>query len=263
MVAPPDSLRLLPHDQDTGGFFVCVLERVEKGVIGKAVEAVTAGIKRAISPSAPQGTGETDETNKKIKLDTKEAAAAVDPSTPDETSGEVAEEDKVMKPPKAELKQGKSDPFFKEDAFFFINPEDPELKTCIDFFKLSADFPKDRVFVRNGTGEVSRTMYIANPALKSLIQGNDYSHAHLLSAGIKIFTRQDSKTNPTDTYCKWRIPSDGLSTMMPFLDQSTILHANVDDLKHLLEQQYPLVSGMRSGVVGLSVCVTNECTMLC
>ena len=75
-----------------------------------------------------------------------------------------------------------------------------------------------------------------------MIQGNDYSHAHLLSAGIKIFTRQDSRTNPADTYCKWRIPSDGLSTMLPYLKESEIVHANVDDLRMLLEEQYPIVS---------------------
>jgi multisite-specific tRNA:(cytosine-C5)-methyltransferase len=75
-----------------------------------------------------------------------------------------------------------------------------------------------------------------------MIQGNDYSHAHLLSAGIKIFTRQDSRTNPADTYCKWRIPSDGLSTMLPYLDPGAMLHADVDDLRMLLEEQYPIVS---------------------
>jgi hypothetical protein len=41
--------------------------------------------------------------------------------------------------------------------------------TVSKFFDLSSDFPVDRVFVRNGTGEVSRTMYIANAALKVTI----------------------------------------------------------------------------------------------
>lgn len=39
-------------------------------------------------------------------------------------------------------------------------------KPISEFFKLGPEFPKDRVFVRNGTGEVSRTMYIANQSLK-------------------------------------------------------------------------------------------------
>jgi len=39
-------------------------------------------------------------------------------------------------------------------------------KPTSEFFKLGPEFPKDRVFVRNGTGEVSRTMYIANQSLK-------------------------------------------------------------------------------------------------
>lgn len=222
--------RLLPHDQDTGGFFVCVLERVEKEAVTQNEDNAIASLKRAGSPSVPEGA----ETSKKPRLE-------IGPEVEESAMAETSTKTPGVPAPMKELKQGRSDPNFKEDPFFFASPEDPELVSCIEFFDLSKDFPRDRIFVRNGTGEISRAMYIANPILKSVIQGNDYSHAHMLSAGIKIFTRQDSRTNPTDTHCKWRIPNDGLSTMLPYLDQSKIVHGDVDDLRMLLEEQYPLI----------------------
>ena len=115
------SLRLLPHDQDTGGFFVCVLERIPKAAAAEDESASTGGVKRAISPSAPDG----GESSKKAKVD--ETPNSPQPEQPIQ----VGEVEINLQAPKGELKQGRSDPQFKEDAFFFINPEDPELKSCM------------------------------------------------------------------------------------------------------------------------------------
>jgi multisite-specific tRNA:(cytosine-C5)-methyltransferase len=109
----------LPHDQDTGGFFVCVLERVPREKTEET--ASTVGVKRAASPSAAEG----EEQAKRAKIE--EPAAEPTPDKPIK----VGEVEIDLPAPKGELKQGRSDPNFKEDAFFFINPEDPELKSCM------------------------------------------------------------------------------------------------------------------------------------
>jgi multisite-specific tRNA:(cytosine-C5)-methyltransferase len=113
---------LLPHDQDTGGFFVCVLERIPKGSSNKEEGLASAsGIKRAISPSATDG----GESSKKAKI-----AEASNSPAPEERI-KIGDEEINLPAPKGELKQGRADPQFKEDAFFFINPQDPELQSCM------------------------------------------------------------------------------------------------------------------------------------
>jgi len=98
------------------------LERVPREKTVQPEEtASTAGIKRAASPSS---TG-ANEQSKKAKIE----ESAAEP-TPDEPI-KVGEVEIDLPAPKGELKQGRSDPNFKEDAFFFINPEDPELKSCM------------------------------------------------------------------------------------------------------------------------------------
>jgi hypothetical protein len=106
------------------------LERVPKNKATKQDDSVsTTGVKRAVSPSANGG----NESSKKAKVDEATTENA------QETSGEPAPEKPIhvgevdidLPAPKGELKQGRSDPNFKEDAFFFISPEDPELKSCM------------------------------------------------------------------------------------------------------------------------------------
>lgn len=98
-----------------------MLERIPKAGSSEEELASASGIKRAISPSAT----DVGESSKKAKTDG--TAASPEPEQPVKV-GDVEVE---MKVPKGELKQGRSDPQFKEDAFFFINPEDPELKSCM------------------------------------------------------------------------------------------------------------------------------------
>ena len=107
------SMRLFPHDQDTGGFFVCVLEKTktapaepvpapapidEKPVIDDAVVADEAGsstLKRELSPSAAEG----PEDVKKVKKELKK-----------------------------EEKKKRRDPSWKEDPFSYVDPDHQEVK---------------------------------------------------------------------------------------------------------------------------------------
>ena len=83
--------------------------------------ASASGIKRAISPSATDG----GETSKKAKIE--EASNSPAP----EERIKIGDGEINLPAPKGELKQGRADPQFKEDAFFFINPQDPELQSCM------------------------------------------------------------------------------------------------------------------------------------
>lgn len=84
--------------------------------------------------------------------------------------------------------------------------------------------------------------------MQNLINSNEYSSIRLLSAGIRVFVRQDTQNRNTDLKCKWRIPLEGLASVLPYMDQSKILQGTIDDLEVLLADMYPLVS---FAVIGL------------
>lgn len=114
------SLRLLPHDQDTGGFYVCVIERAPAS---DAVPEVVPAQKRAVSPSAPEGPEQG--AAKKVKVD--DGSAAVEDVAFVEAEKPVVQEENKGRPKK---KKG-TEHIFKEDPFFYVKADDPELVSCM------------------------------------------------------------------------------------------------------------------------------------
>jgi multisite-specific tRNA:(cytosine-C5)-methyltransferase len=108
---------LLPHDQDTGGFYVCVLERAP----ASDTDAPAAAQKRAVSPSAPEG---PEQAVKKVKVE--ESPAAEDVAFA-EAEKPVVQEESKGRPKK---KKG-TEHIFKEDPFFYVKADDPELLSCM------------------------------------------------------------------------------------------------------------------------------------
>lgn len=114
---PPGSLRLLPHDQDTGGFYVCVIERAAASEATESTDAAVAQ-KRAVSPSAPEG---PEQAAKKAKV---EEAAPGDAAM-------VEAPRKATAHAEGKKKKKGTDHIFKEDPFFYVKSDDPELLSCM------------------------------------------------------------------------------------------------------------------------------------
>lgn len=84
--------------------------------------------------------------------------------------------------------------------------------------------------------------------VKCLIEANNYTKIRLVSAGTKVFTRQEGGENKQslDTGStarqQFRILADAVSTLLPYFSRNTIGSGRKDDLKRLLESYHPLLS---------------------
>lgn len=109
-------MRLLPHDQDTGGFFVAVLER--------AGASQPSSLKRQASPV--EGEAEIKRAREKspapAELAEAEAAAEAAPAV-------AKSEDKAEKP--VTTKKEKRDNSFKEDPYSYVDPSRAEVKAIM------------------------------------------------------------------------------------------------------------------------------------
>lgn len=107
-------MRLLPHDQDTGGFFVAVLER--------AGASQSSSLKRQASPVEKEAeikrAREKSPAPAELAEDEAEAAPAVAKS-----------EDKAEKP--VTTKKEKRDNSFKEDPYSYVDPSRAEVKAIM------------------------------------------------------------------------------------------------------------------------------------
>lgn len=145
-------IRVYPHLQNTGGFFIAVFEKLEK---------FTGEMKR--------GTAEDSEAASK-KQKTENGSSAV--------LEEAAPKKKKKLPRTA-----------NEEPFIFLDPNNEELATCWPFYKFLDKFPKDCCLVRNSTGEALNSIYFVAPVVRRILESPDMK-LKMVNAGIKLFTRQ-------------------------------------------------------------------------
>ncbi|KAJ6571942.1 cytosine-5--methyltransferase [Mycena capillaripes] len=244
----PRCLRIYPHLQDTGGFFVAVLERT-----GEAVEPPPREKKREAEadelPEIPD--------SKKPRLDEgvpeSEALVKDGPDAPAETEWEpeplpadaadsAAETPEVAKNPApraAKGKKGEGGGSFKENPYTFLAPDDPTTASCVERLHLTSAFPSANVLVRNPAGAAARSLYITNDLVKLVVQHNDYNRIRLTFAGTKVFTKQDAGRGVD---AQFRVLGEALPLVLPYTDPATIVDGDLVVLKIFVEGSYPLCS---------------------
>lgn len=105
-------MRLLPHDQNTGGFFVCILEKLGRPSEPSEMTSTATNL----PPVQPLDNVMIADESGSSSL--KRAAAPSMPTT-----------DSATKRPKTEQRKPKRDLGFKEDPYSFLDPSNPELQS--------------------------------------------------------------------------------------------------------------------------------------
>ncbi|KAI0924993.1 hypothetical protein AcW2_005707 [Taiwanofungus camphoratus] len=257
-------LRIYPHLQDTGGFFIAVLQ---KKLPRNALSRIPT--KEALEGKRPADAIEDPETSevKKAKLSLEQdSLAKLEASSTSETYYEEENIlDEIVEPASSmEIDQnaevapsasninktkgkGKSlqggGTHFKENPYTFVSPDDPIIRTCISKLHLSADFPASNILVRNPEGEPVRSLYMTNEIVNSIVQHNDYTRIRLMTCGTKVFGKQEGvEAKREGAEMQFRVLSEGLPVVLPYIDPQSIIPADVMTLKTFMHSYYPLCS---------------------
>ncbi|XP_053212199.1 RNA cytosine-C(5)-methyltransferase NSUN2-like [Panonychus citri] len=148
-------LRILPHYQNTGGFFVAVLRKKVDYLPWEKPKDLTSN---------------SDTENVKTEESITEEA---EPPKPDHPN----------KRPRRSLG-------FKEDPFFFLTPENEEWIEIKKFFKISDDFPVNQLVVRSLGAK--RNIYFVTSSARDIITNNE-TNVKFINAGVRLFSRADDK----------------------------------------------------------------------
>ncbi|ORX42903.1 S-adenosyl-L-methionine-dependent methyltransferase [Hesseltinella vesiculosa] len=242
-------LRIYPHDQDTGGFFVAVFEKVkpmtaadrvvlarEKGeTLTKddiqAAEAQDASVVESVNVDSPSPSGDTPE-NDEVAIE-------------DETSSvpKKRHSDLPEGVPK-KIKQDISAP--KEAPFELIDGTNENVEEVRTFFGLKEEFPLDQFLVRAEPGNKYRNIYFVSQAVKDVLQSSDFGRLNMVNTGVRLFTRQGSLNDVNA--CFFRLTTEGVPLIEPYLDDRRKLAVSMEDLKVLLVYAFPLVSQFTTAV---------------
>uniref|UniRef100_A0A3B4FX11 tRNA (cytosine(34)-C(5))-methyltransferase n=1 Tax=Pundamilia nyererei TaxID=303518 RepID=A0A3B4FX11_9CICH len=206
-------MRILPHHQNTGGFFVAVLVKKAPMPWNKRYPKVLHLKHSHTMPPTPRASPHlTSPTWSEEKVD-KEA---------DETpEGASVGQDAVMMTPS-------SPPYSNINACFLFSSR--------SFYDLSPDFPKLNVLTRTHEGK-KRNLYMVSKELRNVLLNNS-ERMKVINTGVKVWSRN---SEGEEFGCAFRLAQEGIYTLQPYI-RSRIIRVSVEDIKVLLTQENPYLS---------------------
>lgn len=190
-------MRCLPHDMDTGGFFITLFRKTKP--MGKQVRNKQAEKK--------EGTENNEEENESVE-DTEK------PSRGGNEDEENGEETKTYADAK-NGKQGKDGKKKQTDLgnLPFIIPDTETMDKfdeLVNFYGLSPDFPKDQIMTRSNPNP-KILYFIAKSIKEKLIDQGIQDRITVINSGVKVFERNK------DSEVGYRIVQEGIHMIAPFL----------------------------------------------
>lgn len=156
-------LRIYPHLQNTGGFFLALFEK-------------------------------ENVDQQKSKMSTDEILSKSQNSTISNVDLKV--EDGATQPI---LKAKKS--VSNEEPFVFLKNDHSELDKSLKFFGINNSFFKNSVFIRNESTDKIKTMYFVNPIIQKLLELNQHKLKFVYS-GVKLFSNYKSSDETFPWRCQ-------------------------------------------------------------
>ncbi|KAF8271861.1 S-adenosyl-L-methionine-dependent methyltransferase [Lactarius quietus] len=245
-------IRILPHLQDTGGFFLAVFQHKQSRALPKEGKRSAQDPAEVPDVKKARLNGDEDVLMAPATEPPKSKSMQCDQpadSTPAETSKVAQEQGQGQNHEQAPVATGDSG--FRENPFTFVSPNDPIVESCIQQLSLTSDFPTSNLLVRNPAGEPARSLYLTNDLVRAVFSANDYKRIRIISAGTKIFMRQEggfgrsgeaAGEDSAEKVPRFRLLSEGMQVVLPYVKLDSIVDADVPTLRQMLESYYPLLN---------------------
>lgn len=123
-------------------------------------------------------------------------------------------------------------------------------------------FPVHNLFVRNSDPTILRSVYLSNDIVKAVLTSNEPSRLRIISAGIKIATKQEGSaraiakmkqkqagegvdtgeigTEDGEALQKYRILNDAVTLALPYMHPEDVMYGDMSVLKVFVRRTYPL-----------------------
>lgn len=202
-------MRVLPHLQDTGGFFVAAL-------VKKSLLPWEKGAKKADNGGEETAEGGADDS-KKRKSDEK-------------TGGRQSKRPRF---------QG-----YREDPFVYLSwkEPDPAFSQIASFFEVRG-LDQGQFLTRCKDPAKRNNLYFTSALVRDVVESN-VDRIKIINAGVKAFTKCENK----GTACPFRLAQEGSLMTIPFLGEGRVVRPTRADLVTLLlcddAEQPPALTAM-------------------
>jgi multisite-specific tRNA:(cytosine-C5)-methyltransferase len=270
-------IRVYPHLQDTGGFFIAVIEKLDdiKATqvqnpenAAKAQRAQNGAAKTTESsvPTPEENVIEADVTKEaednvteengatlKRKSDNAEEESA--PPKKAKTEGDAVAEptdntstkeaDSTPAANGSVVPVGGKEPRLKpenqsqnKEYFEYLPSDDSTIASIMDFFGISERFPRDRFMVKNKEGLSLNKIYYTSELAKHILQLNKDRGMKFVHCGVVMFVAHKIKDKDY-THAPWRLQSEGIRIIEPWASKRIVNCTSKDTLRRLIIEMFP------------------------
>uniref|UniRef100_A0A6J0TW73 tRNA (cytosine(34)-C(5))-methyltransferase n=3 Tax=Pogona vitticeps TaxID=103695 RepID=A0A6J0TW73_9SAUR len=234
-------LRILPHHQNTGGFFVAVLVKKSRMPWNKRQPKLHQELPWKAEDAIPGKQGSSETVEDHVTTDAKTENILVIEST------EMKKDGVCGPPPSKKMKLFG----FKEDPFVFLSEDDPLFPSIQSFYALDPSFPQMNLLTRTQEGK-KRQLYMVSKEIRNVLLNNS-EKLKVINTGIKVWSRN---TDGEQFGCAFRLAQEGIYTLYPFIN-ARIVNASIEDMKVLLTEENPFLykfsNEARSEVKGIAM----------
>ncbi|KAE9450012.1 hypothetical protein C3L33_18088, partial [Rhododendron williamsianum] len=235
-------MRIVPHDQNTGAFFIAVFQKLSplpedngRVFLPTAIQKKPSSLHRQRAPEAALLGNELEEV-----------ASDTDTNKMSEENELEDIQDPVDKEACSKVGGGKRKLQIQgkwrgvDPVVFFTN--DAIVGSIKTFYGIDESFPfTGHLVTRNSDTDRVKRIYYVSKSVKDILElnFNGGQQLKITSVGLKMFLalefqeRQSSKEGSL-TQCAFRISSEGLPLLLPFITKQ-IVEASPIDFKHLLQ----------------------------
>ena len=211
-------MRFLPHDQDTGGFFVAVLELVQELPLPDKVHAVP-------DAKAECEVEIVEPASKKVKTDTQEDQKEEEMGKRNEETPKLSARDKA--------RGSVCEPYYPLDTGLDY------WKQVSEFYGIKDTLPTHCLMVHESNHPYPRRVTLLSETAAKMVETSAHNKLKLINAGLKVFVRNQRASETV-----FRIPQDAVRTMVPHLSKQ-VIRIGREDLRALLLER-DLFEGQRS-----------------
>ncbi|KAL6712177.1 tRNA (cytosine-5-)-methyltransferase ncl1 [Coniothyrium glycines] len=281
-------IRVYPHLQDTGGFFIAIIEKLDDVKITQVQNPENAA-KAQRSQKDPQTTTnssvptpkenviEADATMTDVadtpdavaplkrKLeDSDEAASVKKAKSVEDINAEIedaTEEEVVLAADGSAANGNDAQPATPKDArlkpenqsqnkeyFEYIKSDDSTIASIMAFFGISERFPRDRFMVKNKEGLSLNKIYYTSEFAKTIISQNKDRGMKFIHCGVVMFVAHKIKDKDY-THAPWRLQNEGIRILEPWASKRIVNCTSKDTLHQLIREMFPKLP--REGEHGL------------
>ncbi|XP_066594185.1 tRNA (cytosine(34)-C(5))-methyltransferase isoform X2 [Prorops nasuta] len=211
-------MRILPHHQDTGGFFVAVLEKVKPLPWESEYNAFAQSEEALVKKDNPREISleEEEEAENKIKKG---------------ENKRTREEDRMPWGPQRKRKKMVG---YREDPFVFFKDDTEDVWPSIkEFYNISDDLDPRCLLVRCHEGK-KKNIYFTSAAIRDIVICNE-NKVKMINTGVKTFVRCDNK----NMKCAFRLAQEGMPSIFHYVGDNRKLKVTKEDLILLLQNNDP------------------------